>query len=174
MTRIVTPLARHVLDQAPELPARHRIDAAGGLVEKHDAGLVEDRAAERQPLPPAAGEIVGLRVSRPARPAISTHEPLRSAILVVVQAVQRAEEPDVLLDGQRLVQRKLLRHVADAPLHLFRVAADVDAVDHGRAGCRLQQPAHHADGRRLAGAVGAEEAEDLSSPDLEADAIDGA
>ena len=98
---------------------------------------------------------------------------MRARDLLVVQAVQRAEEADVLLDRQRFVQRELLRHVADAPLHLLGVAAHVDAVDHGRSRCRLQQPAHHADGRRLAGAVRAEKAEDLPSLDVEADAIDG-
>ena len=36
------------------LPARQRIDAAGRLVEKHNRRLVEDRAAEREALTPAA------------------------------------------------------------------------------------------------------------------------
>ena len=42
--------------------ARQRIDAAGRLVEKHDRRLVQNRAAEREPLPPAAGEIARQRV----------------------------------------------------------------------------------------------------------------
>ena len=55
----------------------------------------------------------------------------RAALLEAVagQAVDAAEEGDVLVDGQRLVQREALRHVADAPLDAFRVAADVDAAD---------------------------------------------
>ena len=48
---------RQVVDQPPELAARHRIDAAGRLVEKDDRRLVQQRAAERQPLPPAAGQV---------------------------------------------------------------------------------------------------------------------
>ena len=52
--------------------------------------------------------------------------------------------------------------------------ADVDA----RARARVppdgaQQAAHHADGRGLAGAVGAQEAEDLALLDVERDAVDG-
>ena len=111
--------------------------------------------------------------SRPDKPGHLDDELHARRDLVVAQAVQRAEEPDVLLDRQRLVQRELLRHVADAPLHFFRIAAHVDAIDHRRSRRRLQQPAHHADGRRLAGAVRAEKSEDLSALDGEADAIDG-
>src|SRR5918993_1199597 len=33
------PCARHIFDETPELPARHRIDATSRLVEKNDAGL---------------------------------------------------------------------------------------------------------------------------------------
>ena len=36
---------------------------------------------------------------------------------------------DVLIDGQQLVEREALRHVADAPLDAFGIAADVDAAD---------------------------------------------
>ena len=54
-------LARQLADEIPELPARERIDAAGGFVEKDDGRLVEDGAAERQPLPPAAGQIARQR-----------------------------------------------------------------------------------------------------------------
>ena len=53
-------LREHV-DQPPELPPRQRIDAAGRLVEEEDRRLVQDRAAERQPLAPAAGEIARQR-----------------------------------------------------------------------------------------------------------------
>ena len=79
-----------------------------------------------------------------------------------VEPVDAAEEPDVLIDGQLLVEREALRHVADAALDAFGIAADVDAVDRGRAARRLQQPAQHADRRGLAGAVAAEKAEDLA------------
>ena len=50
---------------------------------------------------------------------------------------------------------------------------DVDAADRRRAARRLQQPAEHADRRRLAGAVAAEKPEDLALADLERQPIDG-
>ena len=61
---------REVADQVPEPPARHRIDAAGRLVEEHDRRLVQDGAAEGQPLPPAARQFAGERAlaARAGRP----------------------------------------------------------------------------------------------------------
>ena len=52
---------------------------------------------------------------------------------LAAQAVDAAEEPDVLIDRQRFVEREPLRHVADAPLDAFGIAADVDAADQRRA-----------------------------------------
>ena len=47
------------------------------------------------------------------------------------------------------------------------IAADVDAVDRRAAGRRREQAAEHADRRGLAGAVAAEESEDLAATDVE-------
>ncbi len=66
---------RQRVDEPPELAARQRIDAAGRLVEKEDRRLVEDRAAERQPLPPAAGEIARERVLAAGQAGHLDHEP---------------------------------------------------------------------------------------------------
>ena len=70
---------RQAVDQRPELPARQRIDAAGRLVEEHDRRLVEDGAAEREPLPPAAGEIGRPRLLAAAQARHLEHE-LRAAL----------------------------------------------------------------------------------------------
>ena len=58
---------REVIDEAPELAAGQRIDAAGRLVEKDDRRLVQDGAAEREALAPAAGQIGRVRVLAAAR-----------------------------------------------------------------------------------------------------------
>ena len=50
-------LVREAIDQLPELAARDRVDAACRLVEEEDPRLVEDRAAQREPLPPPAREV---------------------------------------------------------------------------------------------------------------------
>ena len=66
-----------------------------------------------------------------------------------------------------------LGHVADAAADLGGVARQVDARDPGVARRRADERREHAQRRRLAGAVGAEEAEDLAGADLEVDAAHG-
>ena len=51
--------AGQVVEQVPELAPRHRVDAGGGLVEEQQLRLVDRRSAQRQPLPPADGEVAG-------------------------------------------------------------------------------------------------------------------
>ena len=58
--------------------------------------------------------------------------------------------------------------------HLLAVALDVEAVDGGVAAGRDEEAAEDADERRLAGAVRAEEAEDLAARDLQRDAVERA
>jgi hypothetical protein len=93
--------------------------------------------------------------------------------LLAAQTVDPAEELDVLVHRQALVEREALRHVADAALDAFRVAPDVDAAHERGAGGRLQQAAQHPDGGRLAGAVAAQKAEDLSRLHVERHMVDG-
>ena len=54
----------------------------------------------------------------------------------------------------------------------MRLADDVVAEALARAAVGLQKAAQHADGRRLAAAVGAEKAADLALGDLQAQALD--
>ena len=45
-----------LVDQIPEGAARDGVDAGGGLVQKQNGRFMQDGAAQRQPLLPAAGE----------------------------------------------------------------------------------------------------------------------
>ena len=74
----------------------------------------------------------------------------------VAQAVKPRDEFEVLAHREILIQAEALRHVADLALDLVGVAADVVAEAGALAGIRRQQPAQHADGGGLAGAVGPE------------------
>src|SRR6185503_18967045 len=130
---------RELVDQVPEFAAGQRIDAAGWFVEEQDGRLVENRAAEREPLPPAAGQFRGAHLLAAAEAGHLEDE--RPAIVkaLALEAVETTEEPDVLVHCELLVERKALRHVADAPLHTFGIPPDVDAADCGRAAGRLEQ-----------------------------------
>ena len=80
----------------------------------------------------------------------------------------------MLAAGQQRVERGLLKRGADRLAHVCALADDVVAGHARRARGGRQQRGEHQHGRRLAGAVGAEEAVDLAGLDLEVDAVDGA
>ncbi len=82
-------------------------------------------------------------------------------------------QDEQLAAGLARVEAGLLQRDADLAASAVRVARDVDAGDLGAAGGDRQQRREHAHGRRLAGPVGPEEAEDLAGGDLEVDAADG-
>jgi hypothetical protein len=66
-----------------------------------------------------------------------------------------------------------LRDVADPPAHGHRLAADVVAGHQSRPGGGLEQRREHPLRRRLAGPVGAQEADELPSLDVQINAADG-
>ena len=98
---------------------------------------------------------------------------MRSLSLCGGHAVEACEEAKVLDDFEIVVERKLLRHVADVLANGFRVAAYVEAGDLRAAGGRLEQAAQHADGGGFARAIGPEEAEDFAFGDGEIEMVDG-
>src|SRR4029077_5877937 len=75
-------------------------------------------------------------------------------------------ELEVLTHGEILVEAEALRHVTDAALDLFGLGAQIEAEAGALPAVRREQPAQHADGRGLAGAVGAEEAVDRAAAHL--------
>jgi hypothetical protein len=82
-------------------------------------------------------------------------------------------QAEVLLGGQVAVERRVLEHEADVPADGVALAGDVEAVHAGGAGGGPGERAEHVDRRALAGAVGAEEAEDLAAGDGERHTADG-
>ncbi len=170
---IVRPALAERLDRLADDERRLRVERRGRFVEEHDRRVVEQRAGD--------GELLLHALAERAR-----H---------VVAAIPQAEEAQVVLDALGAQRRRRGRAagrrsrgscVADSLSYRPGVSvrmptrartssgcvADVEAVDRGRALGRLDQRGEQADGRRLAGAVGAEEPEHLAAADLEVDAAD--
>ena len=84
--------------------------------------------------------------------------------------------PDVVLDAEAAKDGGLLREVADAETRatIHRKAGDVVAVERDAPGVGPYQPGDHIEGRGLAGAVGAEQADSLATPHDHADVLDHA
>ena len=167
------PLVGQAVDLGPELAPGERVHARGGLVEKEHLGFVHERhrqgepllVAERQGL--AVGCGIGLQVEGGEGPVDL------AAAAAAAQAVGAAEETQVLEHGQVAVQGKTLGHVADARPGRGRGGAQVEPGHGAVAAGDGQQAAEHAEGGGLAGAVGAEQAEDLAAPHPEAHPVHG-
>ena len=162
------PLSGHVVDQVPEVPAAHRIDAGGRLIQEDDGRLMEDGASERQALLPAAGEGRCHGAAVFGKPRHPDHPLLAVLLLFRRDLVDAAEEIYVLLHRQVFVEGETLAHVADLLLDILRFADDVETGHPPLSTAGFKDAAEHADGGRFPRPVGAEKSEDLPLPDVEA------
>ena len=102
----------------------------------------------------------------------SSSSSLRVRTSRAAQVRQPGHEAQVLDAGQQLVDRRELPGEADRRADLGGLRDHVLAGDVRGAGVGLQQRGQDADGRGLAGAVGAEEGEHLARCDVEVDAVE--
>ncbi len=145
-----------------QLQRRLRIEAGGRLVEDRDLGVLHQDLGEAEPLPHAAREgldpLVGDIVQADV---IERVRDLRLA-LVALEADQAAGVVHVLGRGQIVVEADRVGQIADPTLDLQRLAHRIVA-QHPHLSVRdLGQAEHHQDGGGLAGAVRAEQPEDLA------------
>jgi hypothetical protein len=160
-------------DDLPHVVARPRVQAGGGLVEEQQ--LRGDDDARRDVQAPAHAARVVLDL--PARGVLEAEGveqvPRAGLGLRAPVAEQPAEQDQVLAPGEVLVDRGELPGEADERADGVGVLDDVVAEHAGAALVRREQRGEHADRRRLARAVGAEDAVDGAARDLEVDAVDG-
>jgi hypothetical protein len=146
-----------------------RVEPRGRLVEDEQLGPVLQRLDEPDLLPVALRE-------RPDRAVELELEPPGEALgrAEVVPPAQAREEADQLPGGEPLVEPEVAGDVADPAPHGDPVAPRVEAEDLETTRGRPDQVEQQADGRRLPGAVRAEEAEHLAGLDLEVELGDAA
>src|SRR5207253_9972021 len=84
-----------------------------------------------------------------------------------LDVVEIAGEFEELPGAELVVEGGGIGHVADQRLGLLRLDCDIDPGHPGAAAARSQQSDEHLDGGGLAGAVGAEEAEQLPGAHLQ-------
>src|SRR6266511_4377608 len=147
-------------EQVPELAARYGVDAGRRLVEKEDVGPMDERAAEGELLLHAAGERCGPPVLEWFELAVD-----RLDLFVLAldrRAEHRRKERQVLLDAEIRIQREASGHVAHALAQHTVVAHDVEIEDRRATRIGDEQRHEYPKERRLAGAVGPDEAEELT------------
>ncbi len=156
-------------DAAPEGAARQRIGTAGGLIEKQNLRLVQQRGRHGEALFVAAGQLRA-GSARVLRQLELLHRPADArASALAAQTIGAGEELEVLHDAQRPVERELLRDISQARAGRGGRMAHVGARHMQLTAARRQQPAQHAEGGGLARAVGSEQPEDLAAAHLEVD-----
>src|SRR5262245_21174442 len=72
------------------------------------------------------------------------------------------------------ISRELLGYQPNQRPRRAEILDDIVATDGHPTVCRIDDPAHNADQRGLAGAIGAEQREDFAAPDLQVDVLEGA
>ena len=171
------PVGDQLLDDVPQVAAAGRVEPGGRLVEEQHRRAVDERGGQVEP--PAHAARVG--ASRPVG-GVAEAEPLEQLVGpgpddAPGQVREPADEAQVLAAGQVLVDRGVLAGEADALANGLGVAGHVDAEHLGPAVVGLEDGGEDAHGRRLAGAVGSEQAEHRAGRHGEVDAgqrLDGA
>ena len=190
MNRIVRPSAARDLISADSFAGLDVVHAGGRLVEDQQRGLGRQRPGDLEPALVAVGQRrrpgAG-RVGQP-HPAQAPGGLLERRLLVAAgrgQPQQPAQErgpADQVAADQHVLQRRqaveqlgVLEGAAHARRrHLVhRGAADGHPEHRRAAGAGRHQPADHVHQRRLAGAVGSDQPDDLAAADLQVDVPDG-
>ena len=156
------PLVAEREDAVEDRPPALRVDPHRRLVEVQHLGLVQQRDADVDAPLHAAAELVDAVLL-----AVDEGDELQHLVDPLLERVARepvhaAPEHEVLARAHVRVQGDVLRDDADGLLDRLGVAHDGVPGDDGVAAGGLEQAAQHGDGGALAGAVGAEQAEDLA------------
>ena len=164
-------LVLEALDDLADLHAAERIEAAGGLVEDQQVGIVDQRLGQADALLHALG--VGLDGALAGVFQLDQLEQLVNAAvrLGARDAEDARVEAEQFLGGEELVVVGQLGQVADA------LAGDglahVHAEQEGGAAGGVDEAQQHVHGGGLAGAVGAEKAKDFAGADAQVEVVDG-
>ncbi len=164
------PQPRHDLqDVAPSF----RVQRADGLVEEEDAGLIDQRLPDPEPLAHPARVAADPTVGG-ARQADDL-EHLADALLelAAVQSVELADHVQQLAAAHPAVEPRVLIQVADVAGQPAVRGADVDAGHLAGSIGRPGEAGEKSERRGLSGAVGSEEAEDAAARDRQAEMVQG-
>jgi hypothetical protein len=153
-------------DLLPEQVPGCDIEGGRGLVEEQQIRVTGDGEREVEPLLLAAGELTDPVVALLQQVGAAQDVLDAERVGVVV-----ADQVDGLGNGEGLGGVALLEHRPDpGPAGL---GVGVGAEDPDAALGRRAQAEQHLDGRRLAGAVGAEDGDDVALPDGQVEVVDG-
>ena len=147
------------------------VEAGQRLVEEQDARSVQQAARNGDLLLHAAGQLAGQRVFLAGE--LELLEKSAGLTVEVGHPVDPRCQAQMLQDGEVVEQVRFVRHERDPPLRLDGIANDVVPLDRDCAASRRLDADDAAKRGRLAGAVGSDEAEHLSRPDVTGEVVNG-
>src|SRR6516165_4928111 len=160
-------------DDAEEFRGRVRVEAGCRLVENGDLRSLHQNLGKAKALAHAAREGGNALLGVLGEPY--PLERVGDALFALgeAEADQARGVAEIVGGAEPVVEADHVRQVADAALDRERLARRIEAEHAHLAAGDFRQPQQHQDGRRLAGAVGAEQAENLAAPDVKRDMVDG-
>jgi len=151
-----------------------RIDSGERLVQQDETGSDRQRAGDLQATPLAAGELIP--PGPPHRDEIEVGDQLvhPASLLGAAKTEGLEHGAEVAFDRQSPEHGGLLREIADALLRpeIHGQVGDLGVIEEHPAPVRPRQSDHDVEGRRLAGAVGPKQPDDLSLGDLDRHVLD--
>ena len=148
------------------------IEPGQRFVENDQLRFVNERAGQRNFLPHALGKSFAafLRMRRKI-------EPVQKLLCARLgkrrrEAPQSGDEFEIFSRRQLVVDHRLIGNPRHQPLCRYRIGERVDAGDADAAGVGPQQAGDHAQGRRLAGAVRAEQRIELAGANIQVQPVD--
>ncbi len=164
-------LVVQVLDLGAHLDAQLGVEVGERLVEQEQRRVARQRAAHRDALALAAGELAGLAIQQVLDLQHLRDARDRRVALGLGHVAHLQPEADVLRHVHVRVERVALEHHRDVAVLGQRVR-DVAAVDVHRALGGFVQPGDDVQERALAAARGADEDEKVAGHDLDVDALE--
>src|SRR5260221_160805 len=158
-------------DRFPHPPDAQRVEARQRFVEQQRRRIPDEPARDHDLLPHPARQFARERLLFPRQLELG-NEIARPAI-EIVDAVEPRDEAQMLFDRQVLEQMRFVRHERQPALGLERIVDEVVRVDAHVPRRRPQDAGQRAQRRRLARAVGPDEADDFAVGDLEREVVDG-
>ena len=152
-------VAREPAHELEHLVAALRVEAVRGLVEHDQLGRVHERLRELDALAHAGRERPDQAQALLLEADLEEHLARAQHGDAARQSAQLAEVHHEVARRHPAGQALVLGHVADAPPQLEAARGGVDAEQPRRAGVGLDEPEQRPHQRRLAGAVGAEQAD---------------
>ena len=166
-------IAGELLDQLPSFDDLLGIEAGGRFVENQDIRVVDERLREPHPLSVALRQLRAQAVGH-VRDMGALHDtPDSLGAFGGCHPLDLGYKGQVFDDRHVRIEGRRFGQVAGPLLGLDRLFEHVETGDNCFSGRGRHVAGQNAHGCRLAGAVGAEEAEDFTPFDTETDVVDG-